>query len=170
MSAPMFRRFAAVFVSGLVLLTTGCKLLPGSSKDHAADIERVTQQDAAWVKAAQAHNVDAWMSFYAPDAVVLPPNDKTVSNPAAIRAYIGELLGMTDLVIDWKPTKVVVSEAGDMAWLYGIYSLQAKEPSGLPMSDIGKITEIWSKQPDGSWKCVLDAWSSDLPVLTPDKK
>jgi ketosteroid isomerase-like protein len=171
MNAPLCRHTAALFVSGLFLLITGCRVpSSSSSSSHTAEIERVTRVDADWVKAAQTHSPDAWMAFYAPDAVVLPPNDRTIDNSAAIKAYIAGLLGLKDLVIDWKPTKVFVSDAGDMAWLYGAYSLQAKEPSGLPMSDIGKIAEIWRKQPDGSWKCVLDTWSSDLPVLTPEKK
>lgn len=171
MNAQLCRRTAAVFVSGLLLLTLGCRMpANSSSQDHTADVQRITAEDAAWVKAAQTHSADAWMAFYAPDAVVLPPNDKTMDSAPAIRAYIGELLGLKDLVIDWKPVKVSVSDAGDMAWLYGTYSLQAKDPTGLPMSDSGKVAEIWRKQTDGSWKCVLDTWSSDLPMLAPEKK
>jgi len=172
MNGRVSRLTSVVVLASLALLASGCrKLSLGPSQNHAAEIERITQIDIEWVKAAQTRSVDAWMSFYAPDAVVLPPNEKTADTPAAIRSSIGELLGLKDLAIDWKATKVSVSDAGDMAWLYGTYTLQGKDPmSGTLIADNGKIAEIWHLQSDGSWKCVLDTWSSDLPVLIPDKK
>jgi hypothetical protein len=46
-----------------------------------------------------------------------------------------------------------------------------------PVGDEGKYVEIWRKQPEGSWKVVLDIFNSDLaapaspppamPALTP---
>jgi ketosteroid isomerase-like protein len=32
------------------------------------------------------------------------------------------------------------------------------------MVDKGKYVEIWKKQPDGSWKCAVDMFNSDLPA------
>ena len=31
------------------------------------------------------------------------------------------------------------------------------------MSDTGKLVEIWKKQADGKWKCIVDTYNSDLP-------
>ncbi|SEG20204.1 Ketosteroid isomerase homolog [Bryocella elongata] len=176
MNGRLPQRFASVMLPGLAvyalaLLSSGCnKPASVASPDHSADLVRLTQMDADWVKAAQTHSVDAWMAFYAPNAVVLPPNEKTADTPAEIRAAIGELMATKDLAIDWKATKTVVSDAGDMAWIYGTYTLEGKDAAGVPISDNGKMAEVWQKQGDGAWKCVLDTWSSDLPVLVPDKK
>ena len=41
---------------------------------------------------------------------------------------------------------------------------------GKKISDNGKILEIWKKQPDGSWKCSVDTYSSDLPAPPPPAK
>jgi ketosteroid isomerase-like protein len=41
---------------------------------------------------------------------------------------------------------------------------------GQPVHDTGKILEIWKKQPDGKWKCIVDTWNSDLPVPTSTAK
>jgi ketosteroid isomerase-like protein len=27
-----------------------------------------------------------------------------------------------------------------------------------------KILEIWKRQPDGKWKCIVDTWNFDLPL------
>jgi ketosteroid isomerase-like protein len=40
-----------------------------------------------------------------------------------------------------------------------------KDPKGGPtVHDMGKLVEIWKKQPDGKWKCIVDTYNSDLPV------
>ena len=32
------------------------------------------------------------------------------------------------------------------------------------INDTGKILEVWKKQPDGQWKCIVDAYNSDIPL------
>ena len=171
MTVPVSLRSSLVLACTAALAgVAGCHSAPTAPRDHTADEAAIRQTDANWVKTAATHNVDAWDAFYAPDAVVLPPNEKTAADPASIRANIGELLGLPGLAIEWEPTKIVVSDAGDMAYAYGTYTLQAKDPmSGMAIEDKGKVAEIWRKQADGSWKCVLDTWSSDLPAPAPPK-
>ena len=48
---------------------------------------------------------------------------------------------------------------------YGTYALTIKDPKGgTPINDTGKIVEIWRKQADGKWKCIVDTYNSDLPA------
>jgi len=35
---------------------------------------------------------------------------------------------------------------------------------GAPVRDTGKLVEIWKKQADGKWKCIVDTYNSDLPA------
>jgi ketosteroid isomerase-like protein len=35
---------------------------------------------------------------------------------------------------------------------------------GEQRQDHGKYVEVWKKQPDGSWKCVIDMYNSDVPA------
>jgi uncharacterized protein (TIGR02246 family) len=148
----------------LVLIAVGCNSAPAPAHDtRAADEAAVRKADADWVKAAQTKKVEDWVAFYAEDAVILPPNEKTTLGKEAIRKPIAELLGTPGLSISWEPTKVEVATSGDLAYLYGTYQMTATGPDGKPMSDTGKMLEIWKKQADGGWKCVVDTWSSDLP-------
>jgi len=62
-------------------------------------------------------------------------------------------------------------ESGELGYLYGTYELSIKDPKGgAPVHDTGKLVEIWKKQADGNWKCIVDTYNSDLPVPVPDKK
>jgi len=36
------------------------------------------------------------------------------------------------------------------------------ESPGKRITDRGKLVEVWRKQADGSWKCIVDTWNSDL--------
>ena len=56
-------------------------------------------------------------------------------------------------------------KASKLAYIVGTYQMSFKGPDGKPASDNGKTIEIWKKQADGSWKCIVDGYSSDLPPL-----
>ncbi len=165
-------RFLGMTGLAVVLALTGCSPAPQTTgaDTRTADGEAIRKADAEWVKAAQTKQVDAWMAFYADDAAVLPPNEKTATDKAAIRKSIGELLSLPGLSIKWQPTKVEVAKSGDIAYAYGTYELIMNDDKGKQVTDQGKNLEIWKKQPSGDWKCIVDTWSSDLPAAPPSKK
>ncbi|MDE1176817.1 MAG: DUF4440 domain-containing protein [Edaphobacter sp.] len=154
----------------LLLVATGCQPPPPDAAAVAraqADAEATLRQlDTDWLKTAAAKDIDGWVSFYAPDAAVLAPNEPIATDHTSIRRSVAGLLTLPSLFLTWHPTRVVISQAADMGYLYGGYTLTAKDEHGLPFTDNGKILEIWKKQSDGKWKCVADTWSSDLPVPT----
>ncbi len=137
---------------------------PAAPDNRAADAAAVQKADADWSAAAQAKQADAWVAFYADDAVVLPPNDKMVTNKDAIRKTITDLLALPGLSVSWQTTKAEAARSGDLAYTYGAYELTSNDAKGRPTTDHGKYSEVWKKQADGSWKCIVDMWSSDLPV------
>jgi ketosteroid isomerase-like protein len=116
-----------------------------------------------WVAAGQSKSVDAWVAFYADGAAVLPPNEPIANSRKAIRKSVSELLRLPGLSIDWKPMKIEVARSGELAYLYSAYRL-AWNDSGKGATDSGKNVEIWKKQSDGHWKCIVDTWNSDLPT------
>ena len=132
--------------------------------DVAADEAAIREIDAQWVKAAGTVQVDAWLAFYADNAVILPPNDAMANGKASARKSVAELLALPGLKVSWRPTKVEVARSGDMAYLVGVYELSFKDDKGKPSADQGKLLEVWKKQTDGSWKCVDDTWNSNLPA------
>lgn len=147
---------------------TACAPAPAPDT-RAADEAAIRKLDADWVKAAQTHSAAAWAEFYSADAVVLPPNEKIATNREAILKSLTGLLTLPGLNIRWEPTKVDVARSGDMAYLYGAYQLSFNDEKGNRVTDEGKILEIWKKQADGSWKCAVDTWNSDMPAAPPAK-
>jgi uncharacterized protein (TIGR02246 family) len=161
-----------------LILVTGVTLFPliawnvsgcresAEKPDLASEAEAIRALDASWVAAGRSKNVDAWVAFYADDAAVLPPNQPIADSRNAIRKSVSELLSLSNLSIDWKPTKIEIAHSGELAYLYGAYTL-AWDDGGKRATDKGKNVEIWKKQPSGHWKCVVDTWNSDLPPTAP---
>ena len=166
-------RAARYLALGCVLALLGCSSAQQSAAPpdtRAADEAAIRKADADWVQAAQSKQVEVWVAFYSDDAVVLPPNEKVANTKDGIRKAVGELLGLPGLAVKWQLTKVEVARSGDIGYAYGTYELTANDAKGKPVTDLGKIVEIWKKQSDGGWKCAVDTWNSDLPAAPPPSK
>ncbi len=160
--AMCFGFFCTLVVFGC---TSTSQQPPAQPDTRAADEAAVRKTDADWAAAAQSKQVDAWVAFYSDDAVILPPNDAAATSKDSIRKTVGGLLGLPGLSVKWQATKVEVARSGDIAYASGTYELGFKGPKGKPVADHGKYVEVWKKQPDGGWKCVVDTWNSDLPAM-----
>jgi uncharacterized protein (TIGR02246 family) len=152
----------------LLLMTPACTktTLPDT---RAADEAAIRELDAQWPKAALANDLEATVSYYTDDAYLLPPNEPMAIGKKVICESWGRLLG-PGVATSWTVTKVDVAQAGDIAYLIGVYKLRMNGPDGKPVEDRGKIMEIWKKQADGKWKAVADTYNSDLPLPPPPAK
>jgi ketosteroid isomerase-like protein len=135
-----------------------------SAGEIAAAEAAIRKSDAEWAAAAKTASVDAWMAFYAADAVVMAPNVQIASDHELVRQTVTSLLALPHLLIAWHPIKVEVAASGDLAYLIGAYELRYDDAHGARVSDRGKLLEIWRKQSAGGWKCVVDTWNSDGPA------
>jgi len=152
--------FSKNAVMGMVLFAS---FAANTSAYAESDVEVIRKADVEWSNSAQSKDVDIWVAHYSPDAVVLAPNQPAASGNEAIRKTIGGLLSLPGLSTQWRPLKVEVSHSGDMAYLHGTYELSFDNPNGGRIEDHGKYVEVWKKQPDGSWKCAIDMFNSDVP-------
>jgi len=56
---------------------------------------------------------------------------------------------------------VEVSSSVDLGYVVGTYELESKDAQGKPGLEVGKMLEVFRKQPDGSWKACVDMFSPD---------
>jgi len=157
---------------GLVVMTLAVPLTAcqpsaappaGLSDADRAAIEKVAD-DAVAIMNSAAPDLDAYTrTYYAPDAVVLPPNAPVVTGEASIAAFLKSFPTITN----FRFVLVHVEGTTDMAWVQGTYSMTMTPEGSAPIDDTGKYIEIWKKQADGSWKVVRDIFNSDLPAAPP---
>ena len=149
-----------------LFVATSCA--PSATGDNrAADASAIQALDEQWSATAAKNDLDGTVAFYADDAVLLPPNAPIAADRKSIRESWSGVLG-PNTALSWKVSKVEVAKSGELGYLYGTYSLSIQDPKGgPPVRDAGKIVEIWKKQPDAKWKCIVDTYNSDLPVAPP---
>ena len=160
-----FRSFSLMLATLAAAFLGACSHQPAALPDNrAADAAAVQKADADWSLAAESKQADTWLAFYADDAVVLPPNEAMATTKDDIRKSVTDLLALPGLSVSWQTTKAEAARSGDLAYTYGTYELTSSDAKGSATTDHGKYSEVWRKQADGSWKCIVDMWSSDLPV------
>jgi ketosteroid isomerase-like protein len=156
---------------GLVLVVAfsmACRA-GGDSKDAAsspqlseADLAGIRAADSAFAEAANVGNLDGIVAVYAKNAALLPPNLPPQKGQAAIRSFWGGFFQA--YTVRFEIGSDMVEGRGDLAYNLGHYRFTAvpKAKSGPGVADEGKFVEILKKQPDGSWKYVVDMYSSNL--------
>ena len=130
-----------------------------TSSDEAA----LRKLDDEWSRAAGAKDIEKTVSFYSDDAIVLVPNSPLLKTKEQIRTLWTGMFSIPGFGGGWKPAKIEIAKSGDLAYITGRYEINEVDPGGKPLTDTGNYLEIWRKQSDGNWKCIVDTFSSDLP-------
>jgi len=163
-----------ILISSLVLIgfALACQQPPPPSPPdtRAADERAVREADAAWSKAVAAKDVEGYLSFFADDALVLPPNAPMLTGKESIRKGLSEMMATPGFAMSWQPTKAEASRGGDLAYTVGTYQFTLNDAKGKPVTDRGKYMTVWKKQSNGNWKAVADMANSDLPAPGASKR
>jgi uncharacterized protein (TIGR02246 family) len=145
----------------LALLTwvffTGCS---NNKADAKMEGERLMQVSREWSKAASTDSVEKILSYWADDAVVMPPGQPPIKGKNAIREMILGTSKIPGFKISWEPLAVSVSENGDLAYLIEQNQITVNDSLGKPITEFNKGVTIWRKEADGSWKNIVDIWNA----------
>jgi len=66
-----------------------------------------------------------------------------------------------DYQLTWTPTDAMMGPSGDMGYTWGHYEGHSKDANGNPVTTSGRYITMWRREPDGSWKVILDAGSNE---------
>jgi uncharacterized protein (TIGR02246 family) len=106
-----------------------------------------------FASAFNAHDLDALVALYEPEAVLVPQAGQRATGRDAIRdALAGFLAGFQRIELT---TRGIVQQ-GDIALLYPEFHLHSTGEDGQPVTLEGHGTEIVRRQPYGGWLFVVD--------------
>jgi len=151
----------------LTLLVPGCTQQRPDTR--AADERAIREADSAWSAASGAKDLDRYLSYFAPDASIFPPNAPIIAGLESIRKAVAQYFATTGHMSS-RTAKVEVSRGGDLGYASGTYEFTFNDAKGQPVTDRGKYLTVWKKQSDGKWKAVVDMYNSDLPITPPPSK
>jgi uncharacterized protein (TIGR02246 family) len=158
--------FSAVPVIAILALA-GCS--HQQKVDIAAEEATIRSTDGNWLSAATAHDLERTVSFWSDDAVILAPGGPPIRGKQAIHKYVTNAFATPGFSITWKTDQVEISKSGDLAYATGTDSISVTGPHGKPDTVENNSLAIWKKQPDGSWKCIVDVMTPAAapPAVTP---
>jgi ketosteroid isomerase-like protein len=104
-------------------------------------------------------NAETFVKFtYSEDAIIFPPNAKSITGREAIIIFYQNYPPMTDFNQEIKEMEVL----GDFAYLRLKWSIPVTQTGINPYIDSGVIFCIMRKQNDGNWKIWREIWNSDI--------
>ncbi len=130
------------------LVIDGIGLAPSDASAIRALVE-------PWTKACVERNWDRLLSMCTDDIIFLPPNEPSAQG-GAVRPWLE--IFPTIKAMAWDIDHL--EGAGQLACARG-WVRMTLEVSGQQLSFDGKYTDVFRKQPDGTWRFALVIWNSN---------
>ena len=145
------------------LALTGCqpkKTANVTEKDKTA-ITGWNEKGLAMVKNLNKDNAETFVKFmYSEDAILFPPNAKSVMGLGAIIVFYQNYPPMSDFNQEIEE----IEGFGYYPYLRLKWSIPVAQTGLNPYIDSGIIFCIMRKQNDGNWKIWREIWNSDISV------
>jgi ketosteroid isomerase-like protein len=101
----------------------------------------------------------AFLTFIADSGVILRDNNFPLKGKNSLaELYLKH--SDTSFVLTWEPFFEKISSGDDLGYTYGIYKSRVKVTGE---TGTGTYLTIWQRQPDGTWKFVVDVGTQGLP-------
>jgi uncharacterized protein (TIGR02246 family) len=106
-----------------------------------------------WKEAFNSGDLDAIVDLYEPSAVLARSSGPAIVGRQAIReAFTAFLTNRPHMEV----TTRKVLNMGEIALCYGDWSLRGTNADGTPRAVSGKAVEVLRRQPDGTWRYLVD--------------
>lgn len=152
-------------LKGLAALVLAAATAAAAPDKGALKAEIARTEDAFCALAQEQGLLAAFTHFAAPDVAFIDTDPRRYRGLAAVMARIGP--DKPGVKLTWSAMFTDVSDDGTLGYDYGRYLLTAPGKDGKSRSAAGFFLTIWKRQPDGSWRYVMDNGAPDPPVLPP---
>jgi uncharacterized protein (TIGR02246 family) len=109
--------------------------------------------DELFTQALNSGDLDALVALYEPQACINPEPGQVATGTQAIREALSGFLAMNPkLTLEVKN----LNQTSDIALTTGNWHLSGTGPDGSPVDMRGQSVEVSRRQPDGTWRFVID--------------
>ena len=136
--------------------------LAAAPADKAALKKELARMEDAFCAMAQEKGILAAFEYYAaPDVAFIDTDPRKFRGLEAVRQRMGGVPAGAKLT--WSALFTDVSDDGTLGYNYGRYEMRTPGADGKEIVRGGFFLSIWKRQPDGSWKYVMDTGAPDRP-------
>jgi ketosteroid isomerase-like protein len=104
----------------------------------------------------------AFRHFAAPDVAFIDTDPRKWRGEAAVLERIGP--DQPGVSLTWSASFTDVSDDGTLGYNYGRYEFRSPGADGKESVHTGWFLTIWKRQPDGTWRYVMDNGAPDRPA------
>lgn len=123
--------------------------------------ELAAMEDAFCRMAQEKGVLAAFQHYAAPDVAFIDTDPRKFRGAAAVQERMGGF--PPGATLTWSAHFTDVSDDGTLGYNYGRYEMRGLGPDGKERVGGGWFLSIWKRQPDGSWKYVMDTGAPDRP-------
>ena len=155
----MIKRIIACLL--LVALSAAASENPNPAREKLK-AEVAAMEDAFCTMAKEKGLLAAFSHFAAPDVAFIDTDPRKWRGMEAVQQRIGP--DKPGVSLTWSAIFTDVSDDGTLGYNYGRYEVRSPGPEGKERVGTGFFLTIWKRQPDGSWKYVMDNGAPDRPA------
>jgi len=123
--------------------------------------ELAAMEDAFCAMAREKGILAAFEHFAAPDVAFVDTDPRQFRGLAAVRQRLGP--DRPGITLTWSAMFTDVSDDGTLGYNWGRYEWRGPGADGQPVVRTGFFLTIWKRQPDGTWRYVMDNGAPDRP-------
>jgi uncharacterized protein (TIGR02246 family) len=116
---------------------------------------RPEELDRLFAQALNAGDLEALLALYEPDAALAAQPGQVVTGTQSIRGALQALMAMKPTLTMLEAKTVV--QTHEIALTSARWHLAGARPDGTPMAMNGQSAEVARRQPDGTWRFVIDS-------------
>ena len=123
-----------------------------------ADPSQLVMVDKEFSKMSAEKGLKAAFLYYAADsAIKLRNKEFPVIGKDEIKKMFEEDPAGNQTTLTWTPVRAEIGAANDLGYTFGNWKMRIDDSTSATSDTFyGNYITIWKKQPDGSWKWVLD--------------
>ncbi len=148
----------ALLSLAFLLLSLSLRAAPPDKAQLKAEVAKM--EDAFCAMAQEKGLLAAFQYFAAPDVAFIDTDPRKFRGPAAVLERIGQ--DEPGVKLTWSASFTDVSDDGTLGYNYGRYDFSKTGADGKDgPHGTGWFLTIWKRQPDGTWRYVMDQGSPD---------
>ena len=138
---------------GFLLFTFGLGVQAFARKAKRNELRTLVETERAFSRTSEEKGIrEAFSTFIADDGILFRP--RAVKGKEWMRQHPLPP-ATTRPLLTWQPIFAAISQAGDLGYTTGPWQYKSDIKDAKPAA-FGNFMTIWKKQPDDSWKFVLD--------------
>ena len=138
-------------------ILTACANKKEVKNNNAEKAEMIAAEISFSKVSSEQGTRKALMQYIDSNGVLLRPNSFPMVAGDAIN-FISQS-DDTSYTMIWQPKGGNIAGSGELGYTYGIYSITPKDKDTIMQ---GTYVNIWKKQPDGTWKLILDSGNEGI--------